>query len=106
MRAAPSKVGWMPSLLIRPGFLQKDCQLSVAHVVCWTPSRQPAIEGGHATKHVITGQIWQGSRENSHLAFTSSVSTDVSIRILPYIHGIVFLGSILFSAISVQYCSK
>ena len=28
----------------------------VAHVVCWTPSRQPAVEGGHATKHVITGQ--------------------------------------------------
>jgi len=27
----------------------------VAHVVCWTPSRQPAIEGGHAAKHVITG---------------------------------------------------
>ena len=36
----------------------------VAHVVCWTPSRQPAIEGEHATKHVITGQVWQGSREN------------------------------------------
>jgi len=35
----------------------------VAPVVCWTPSRQPAIEGGHAIKHVITGQsltlFWQ-----------------------------------------------
>jgi len=35
----------------------------LAHVVCWTPSRQPAIEGGHTAKHVITGQIWQRSRE-------------------------------------------
>jgi len=36
----------------------------VVHIVCWKPSRKPAIEGGHAAKHVITGQIWQRSREN------------------------------------------
>ena len=29
MRAAPSQVGWMSSLLIRPVLLQKVCQLSV-----------------------------------------------------------------------------
>ncbi len=28
MRAAPSKVGWVPSLLIRPGLPQNVCQLS------------------------------------------------------------------------------
>lgn len=28
-RAAPSKVGLMPSFLTRPGFLQKVCQLSI-----------------------------------------------------------------------------
>ena len=28
-RAAPSNVGWMPSLLIKPGFPQKGCQLSM-----------------------------------------------------------------------------
>ena len=29
MRAAPSQVGWIPSLLIRPGLGQKVCQLSM-----------------------------------------------------------------------------
>jgi len=36
----------------------------VAHVICWTPCRQPAVGVRHTAKHVLSGQIWQGSRES------------------------------------------
>jgi len=32
----------------------------VAHIVCWPPPRQPAVKWRHATKYIITSQIWQG----------------------------------------------
>ena len=74
----------------------------VAHVVCWTPSRQPAIEG-----HVITGQIWQGSRENygirhcfgkiTHDATLILVTSDWRNRVSPSHSGVpvarVLLGA-------------
>ena len=37
MRAAPSQMGWMPSLLIRPGLPYKVCQLSM----------KPTLFAGH-----------------------------------------------------------
>ena len=45
IRAAPSRVGCMPSLLIRPGFSPESLPIvNEAHIVNWTPPRQPAVK--------------------------------------------------------------
>ena len=46
-----------------------------AHMVCWTPPGQPAVEGRHAAIHDVTGHIGQGSRENYGVRHCFSVST-------------------------------
>ena len=45
IRAAPSHVGWMPSLLRRPGLPQKSMPIVyIAYVVGGAPLRQPTIK--------------------------------------------------------------
>ena len=49
MRAGPSQVGWMQSLLIRPGFPQEVCQLS----------KKPALfVGHHLDSHWLYYDTW------------------------------------------------
>ena len=58
-RAAPSNVGWMPSLLIKPGFPQKGCQLSM----------KPTWFAGHH----LDSQRW---KDAMRLYMTSLVTLD------------------------------
>ena len=75
-RAAPSNVGWMPSLLIKPGFPQKGCQLYM----------KPTWFAGHH----LDSQRW---KDAMRLYMTSLVTlgrgpekTTVSDIVLAYLH--------------------
>ncbi len=35
-----------------------------AHIIFWTPPRQPVVEGKHVAQHVITDHTGKGPREN------------------------------------------
>ena len=65
-RDAPSQVGWTPSPLTRPGFLQKASYanyLQSPHHLQDT-TRQRAVKRQHAAEHVITCCVRERAREN------------------------------------------
>ena len=108
-RAAPSQVGWTPSPLTRPGFLQTLCQLfAKPGAVYRTAAGQPAA------KHVITCCVRERSRENYRVRHRFCKSTNSTLTwvtsdirsqesLLPtWITILLYLGLVLASSFSLD----
>ena len=105
MSTAPSQVGWMPSLLFRPGLPQKVCQLSMKLMsfAGHPPPRQPVVEWRPASKHIVTGQIrhlYWTSVDVTWLWFAPRCTGLVSVLWALEFVSVLFLACILLGELS------